>query len=110
MVWDLILLSDPEGPTLISCAARLLLVSHHDFLSAPSWRTVIGKTDDDYPAGRMLLTPRVDPQVEYVVQVDIGQKRRNHSPDTIENFPYWLNLSPRRRRLQEARAHQGAAP
>src|SRR5512144_2046349 len=40
-VWTLILQSEPEGPALISCTARLLegvLHGHTSF--APSWRTL----------------------------------------------------------------------
>ena len=74
VVWDLILLSDPEGPTLISCAVRLLLVSHfHDLLSAPSWRTVVGISNDVHFTGRMAPTPLMSPEIERVVQIDIGQ-------------------------------------
>jgi hypothetical protein len=47
-VWTLILQSEPEGPALISCAARLLegvLHGHTSF--APSWRTL----EDPYGDG-----------------------------------------------------------
>src|SRR3954453_21688755 len=41
VVWTLILQSEPEGPTLISCAARLPGVARYiSHLLAPSWRTV----------------------------------------------------------------------
>src|SRR4051812_2144640 len=40
VVWTLILQSEPEGPTLISCAARLPGVARYiSHLLAPSWRT-----------------------------------------------------------------------
>lgn len=41
VVWTLILQSDSEGPTLISCAAKLLKgdSTFSNLLLAPSWRT-----------------------------------------------------------------------
>ena len=36
---------------------------------------IIGKPDDDHIALRLPVTPSVSPEVEDVVQVDIGQKR-----------------------------------
>src|SRR5712692_8411714 len=44
-VWDLTLQSDPEGPSLISRAARLPPGCLHGLPSAPSWRTA----DRDLP-------------------------------------------------------------
>src|SRR6187551_2760185 len=41
VVWTLILQSEPEGPTLISCAARLPGAALHHTLLAPSWRTIV---------------------------------------------------------------------
>jgi hypothetical protein len=43
-VWTLILQSEPEGPALISCAARLLRSDSTlpNLLLAPSWRTDLG--------------------------------------------------------------------
>src|SRR5438309_4561601 len=46
---------------------RLAVKSNHD---------VISKTHHDYVAVRPLLTPRLDPQIEYVMKIDVGQKRR----------------------------------
>ena len=46
---------------------RLHLESHHD---------VIGEAHDDHVAVRLLLTPRLDPQVEDIVEVDVRQQRR----------------------------------
>jgi len=51
-VWTLILQSEPEGPALISCAARLLR-SDSKFLNlllAPSWRTNLGHLEGDVTA------------------------------------------------------------
>src|SRR6185369_14518548 len=46
VVWTLILQSEPEGPTLISCAARLPgVVRYISHLLAPSWRTVAVRID-----------------------------------------------------------------
>ena len=46
---------------------RLAVESNHD---------VVRETHHDDIAVRPLLTPRLDPQVEYVMKVDIRQKRR----------------------------------
>ena len=40
---------------------------------------VIGKSHDDHIAVRALLTPRLDPQVKYVMKIDVRQKRRSTS-------------------------------
>ena len=51
-VWTLILQSEPEGPALISCAARLLRSdsTFANLLLAPSWRTDFGHLKDDVAA------------------------------------------------------------
>ena len=41
--------------------------SHHD---------VVGKTHHDHVAVRSLLTPCLDPQVEYIMKIDVRQQRR----------------------------------
>jgi hypothetical protein len=48
-VWTLILQSEPEGPALISCAARLLRSdsTFANLLLAPSWRTDLGHLKGD---------------------------------------------------------------
>src|SRR5882757_5063032 len=46
---------------------RLAVKSNHD---------VVRKTHHDLIAVRALLTPCLDPQVEYVMKVDVGQQRR----------------------------------
>jgi len=38
---------------------------------------VISKTHDDHVTLRLRFSPLLSPKVEYVVQVDVGQKRRN---------------------------------
>src|SRR6266478_5446309 len=49
---------------------RFAVEAHHD---------VIRKSHDDHIAVRALLTPRLDPQVEYVMKIDVRQKRRSTS-------------------------------
>jgi len=51
-VWTLILQSEPEGPALISCAARLLRSdsTFANLLLAPSWRTDLGHLEGDVAA------------------------------------------------------------
>jgi hypothetical protein len=51
-VWTLILQSEPEGPALISCAARLLRSdsTFANLLLAPSWRTDLGHLEADVAA------------------------------------------------------------
>ena len=39
---------------------------------------VVGITHDDHVAGGVALSPAVHPQVEDVVQVDVGEQRRDH--------------------------------
>src|ERR1700750_2538923 len=79
VVWTLILQSEPEGPTLISCAARLPGVARYiSHPLAPSWRTVVSETHEDDGALGVVAAPPIGPQVEDVVQVDIRQQRRDH--------------------------------
>ena len=47
---------------------RLLLKSHHD---------VIGEPHDDHVAAGLLPTPGLDPKVEHVMQIKVGQQRRS---------------------------------
>ena len=51
-VWTLILQSEPEGPALISCAARLLRSdsTFANLLLAPSWRTDLGHLEGNIAA------------------------------------------------------------
>src|SRR5467141_3803978 len=144
-VWDLLLKADPEGPSLISCAAchshgylvhgELLirvLLQHtkaekvegrrlpfstlvpvadrerselqqsrllgmqfqvelpHSFrkfrpkligirFAVKAHHDVVRETHHDDIAVRALLTPCLDPQIEYVMKIDVGQKRRSTS-------------------------------
>jgi hypothetical protein len=56
---------------------RLHLKAHHD---------VVSKPHDDHVTAGLFLTPRLGPQVEHVVQIDVGQQRRCHAPYTKGNF------------------------
>src|SRR6266436_272570 len=47
---------------------RFAVKAHHD---------VIGKSHHDHIAVCALLTPRLDPQIEYVMKIDVRQKRRS---------------------------------
>src|SRR6202022_2626067 len=49
---------------------RFAVKAHHD---------VIGESHDDDIAVRALLTPCLDPQIEYVMKIDVCQKRRSTS-------------------------------
>src|SRR6266853_4364688 len=49
---------------------RFTVKSNHD---------VVSKSHDDHIAMRPLPTPRLDPQVEYVMKIDVRQKRRSTS-------------------------------
>jgi hypothetical protein len=35
---------------------------------------------------RALPTPCLDPQIEYVMKIDVRQKRRGYSPNAKDNF------------------------
>src|SRR4051794_33110294 len=74
VVWTLILQSEPEGPTLISCAARLPGVARYiSHLLAPSWRTVVRIGDDVRPEG--FAACRQTPMLEEAVHVDDREQR-----------------------------------
>ena len=57
------------GPTSISCSASHLLAS------VRSWHTVVGVAHDDHIARRLTPSPALGPEVEDVVQVDVGEQR-----------------------------------
>ena len=61
-VWTLILQSEPEGPALISCAARLLRSdsTFANLLLAPSWRTDLGHLEGDITAVANYLRADLD--------------------------------------------------
>ena len=49
---------------------------------------IIGEPHDDHVAVRLPLAPSMDPKVEDVVQVEIGQERTDHSPNAKGNFQF----------------------
>ena len=49
---------------------------------------IIRKTDDDHIAARLRPTPSLDPEVEDVVQVDVGEQRTNAA---ALDRPLWLS-------------------
>jgi hypothetical protein len=48
----------------------------------------------------MLLAPDIHPEIEHIVEIDIGKKRRDHSPYTKGNFEFervmrgWRSSAP----------------
>ncbi len=56
---------------------RFRLETHHD---------VVGKPHDDQVTAGVLPTPRLGPQVEHIVEIDVSQQRRGHAPYTKGNF------------------------
>jgi hypothetical protein len=53
-----------------------------------SCHEVIGETGEDYLPARLLLPPSLDPEVENIVEVDVGQQRADHAPYTKGNFQF----------------------
>src|ERR1700678_87885 len=41
---------------------------------------VVRIAEDDHLASRTLLAPDVHPEIEHIVEIDIGKERRNHRP------------------------------
>jgi hypothetical protein len=58
---------------------RLLLKAQHD---------IISESHHDHVAVRALPTPRLDPQVEYVMKIDVRQKGRGYSSNAKDNFSF----------------------
>ena len=58
---------------------RFAVKAHHD---------VVRETHHDHIAVRALLTPCLDPQIEYVVKIDVRQKRRSYSSNAKDNFSF----------------------
>src|SRR6266536_4079963 len=71
----------PGGPTSITGATphRSLRLLHRNLLQR-SWHTVVGVPDDDNVTAGMPPSPLLGPQIEDVVQVDVGQQRGNGRP------------------------------
>jgi len=78
VVWSLPCQPAPRGhPSSLGqqgCIESTALL-HPGLLSAPSWRTVIREAYDHNLPVRPRPPPRLDPQVEHVVQVDVRQQR-----------------------------------
>ena len=47
---------------------------------------IVGVTHHDHVALRFASPPLLRPQIEHVVQVDVSQQRREHSPNAKGNF------------------------
>ncbi len=56
---------------------RFAVKAHHD---------VVRESHHDDIAVRALLTPCLDPQIEYVVKIDVCQKRRSYSSNAKDNL------------------------
>src|SRR3954471_24322319 len=83
VVWTLILQSEPEGPTLISCAARLPGVARYiSHLLAPSWRTIICVTHEPVAATLQLTIQLVQNEVRQ--QGREGTALRGSLPAALE--------------------------
>src|SRR6516165_117915 len=54
-------------------ASSWLSLLHGSLLFAPSWRTIVGIAHDDHVARGLTPAPALGPEIEHVVQVDIGQ-------------------------------------
>jgi hypothetical protein len=58
---------------------------------------IVGVADDNYLAHGHSLAPGFYPQVENVVQVHVGEQRRNDSPNAKDNFEFERRLAFRRK-------------
>src|SRR5204863_7996760 len=58
---------------------RFAVKAHHD---------VIRESHHDHIAMRALLTPCLDPQIEYVMKIDVRQERRCYSSNAKDNFSF----------------------
>jgi hypothetical protein len=56
-----------------------MLEAHHDVIRVPN---------HDHGSPRLLSTSVFSPQIEHIVQVDIGKKRRNDSMNAKDNFEF----------------------
>jgi hypothetical protein len=84
VVWSLLLTAGSEGPTLISCTASHLLSS------VRSWHTIVRISTDDDLTGCSMSAPVVYPQIDDVVEEDVGEDRADprslRRPD-LHRFP-----------------------
>src|SRR5438552_8631218 len=58
---------------------RFRLEAHHDIVSKPH---------DDHVTAGLFPTPRLGPQIEHIVKINVGQQRRDHAPYTKGNFQF----------------------
>ena len=65
---------------------------------------VIGIADDDHVARGLAPSPALRPEIEHVVQVDVGQERRDHPSHDGAKLPFDLAVTIPRDRL---RPHYG---
>jgi len=87
---------------LLQPRAKLAEQSQGIPASLESQHEVVGIADHDHVASRLTLSPLVHPKVEHVVQVDIGQQRRNRSSNDIANSGGLLDRLIPRERLRTA--------
>src|SRR5258707_849943 len=69
-------------------AICLRLETHHD---------IVGKPHDDHVTAGLFPTPRLGPQVEHIMEIDVSQQRRGHSPYAKGNFGRLADLASNRR-------------
>jgi hypothetical protein len=65
-----------------------------------SHNEVIGKAHDHHLSARLLLPPPLDPEIEHVVQIEVGQQRADDSSHAIANFA-WDRAVPYQRLLYQ---------
>src|SRR5512132_476361 len=70
-----------------SLGVGLMLKPQHD---------VVGVPDDDHLTAGVPSAPVLSPEIEDVVQVDVGQQRGAHAPNAMGNFCFEVMLNYRR--------------
>jgi hypothetical protein len=73
--------TSPAVPEIVAGTARLPF-------GIESKHKIISVADDNYVALRDFLAPGLDPQIEDIMQVHVGEQRRNHAPYTKGNFQF----------------------
>jgi hypothetical protein len=66
-------------------AARDLLSSRTDI----AWRTVVRISDEEGTSHQPRLDFTLEPHVQHIVQIDVGQQRRNHPSNNLAKCPRW---------------------
>jgi hypothetical protein len=102
-VWTLILQSEPEGPALISCAARLLRSdsTFANLLLAPSWRTDLGHLEGG-------IAPMAD-DLRADLDELLLQNSSTTNPLSARASPACVELTTVRTTPTAATAHKAAA-